>query len=81
MVAILHLSYGRAPENASAIALVERMREISAEFSGWWEEYRLCRFIPIEAVLRHPEFEELRIALSSFVESAARDTEPVIILL
>lgn len=82
MVAILHLAYGRSPENASAIALVGRLREISAEFPGWWEEYRLSRFIPIEAVLRHPEFGQLRIVFSSFVESAARDTdEPVIILL
>jgi transcriptional regulator with XRE-family HTH domain len=82
MVAMLHLSFGRAPDNARAIELVARLREISAEFPNWWDEYRVSRFIPIEAVLHHAELGQLRMVYSSFVESASRDTDdPAVILL
>jgi transcriptional regulator with XRE-family HTH domain len=82
MVAMLHLSFARAPENASAIELVARLRKMSAEFPGWWDAYQVSRFIPMDAVLQHPELGQLRLKYSSFVESAAHDTDdPAILLL
>lgn len=82
MVEIFHLSFGNAPDDAEGIALVARLRLASAEFAEWWESYGLRRFVPTQAVLRHPTMGRLAFTFTSFVAAATNpDAKALFIVL
>jgi hypothetical protein len=70
MVEIVHLAYGREPEDPAAIELVGRLRGASRDFTLWWDGYGLRRFVPTDVSLRHPAFGQLRLTYTGFVPSA-----------
>ena len=81
MVDIAHLSFGRMPESAEALALVERLRASNAEFAEWWDDYGLRRFVPTNAILRHPTMGRLALTFTSFVVTASHRQDDLVIVL
>lgn len=70
MVEIVHLAYGRKPEDLAAVELVARLRGASPDFSLWWDGYGLRRFVPTEVSLHHPTLGRLRLTFTGFVPYA-----------
>jgi transcriptional regulator with XRE-family HTH domain len=82
MVEIFHRSFAEAPDDEEAIALVTRLRGESAEFGDWWDGYGLRRFVPTQAVLRHPVLGRLALTYARFVVPASDpDQAPLVIVL
>jgi transcriptional regulator with XRE-family HTH domain len=70
MVEIIHLAYGREPEDPAALELVARLRNASPDFALWWDGYGLRRFVPTDVTLRHPTLGRLRLTYTGFVPYA-----------
>jgi hypothetical protein len=75
MVSILHLAFGRDPNDPAGIELVERLSAESSQFAAWWNAYRLSRYTPTEAVVLHPTLGRLALLYTSFVATAMTDRE------
>jgi hypothetical protein len=67
MVGVLHLAYGRATSDVTAIALIERLTAASPQFAKWWDGYRLRDYAPTAVVLVHPTLGRLELLMTIFV--------------
>jgi hypothetical protein len=76
MISILHLAYGRAPADADAIALIERLSKASPQFVRWWNDYRVRDYEPAAAVILHPELGRLDLLMTSFVATTLTGRRP-----
>jgi hypothetical protein len=71
MVAILHLSFGRASSDAAFLKFVAALQNQSTDFARWWNDQRVQRFDSKTAKLTHEALGSLDFHLASFVEAAA----------
>jgi transcriptional regulator with XRE-family HTH domain len=75
MVGILHLAFGRDPNDPAGIELVEHLSAESAPFAAWWNTFELSRYTPTEAVVLHPTLGRLALLYTGFVAAAMTDRE------
>jgi transcriptional regulator with XRE-family HTH domain len=82
MVAILRLSFGRAPRDPAFLLFVAELENQSPDFARWWKDQSVQRFEPKTATLTHATLGLLEFHFASFVVAAATDVDlPTYILL
>jgi hypothetical protein len=79
MVGIMHLSFGRTPDDPAGLAVIERLSASSPDFVAWWSDYRLARYEPSKRVIRHPVLGRLNLLFTSFVASAMAQRDDALI--
>ncbi len=82
MVGIMHASFGRTPDDPAGVAVIERLRAASPEFTAWWTDFRLAHYEPSARVVLHPRLGRLTLLFTSFIASsmAQRDDYLMIVM-
>ena len=82
MVGIMHASFGRTPDDPAGVAVIERLRAASPQFTAWWNEFQLAHYEPSARVVVHPQLGRLSLLFTSFIASsmAQRDDYLMIVM-
>jgi transcriptional regulator with XRE-family HTH domain len=82
MVGIMHASFGRTPDDPAGVAVIERLRAASPQFTAWWNDFRLAHYEPSARVIVHPRLGRLKLLFTAFIASsmARRDDHLMIVL-